>query len=225
VAPSAIAFRSDHAVPEELTIPQIHELTKAFASAAERALRAGFEVVEIHGAHGYLLNEFLSPLANHRTDEYGGSFENRIRFFLEVTDAVRAVWPNHLPLFARISATDWKEGGWDIDQSVALARELAKHGVDLIDCSSGGVVPDAKILTGPGYQVPFAKRIRAEGGILSGAVGLITEAHQAEEIISGGDADIVLLARELLRDPYWPHHAARELGAKVVGPVQYHRAL
>ena len=185
---------------------------------------AGARVVEIHAAHGYLLHEFLSPLTNLRTDGYGGSFENRMRALLEVVTAVREVWPERLPLLVRISATDWVSGGWDRDQSVELARMLKPMGVDLIDCSSGGAVPDAKIPTAPGYQVPYAERIRQETGMPTAAVGMITGAQQAEEIISTGKADMVFLARQFLRDPYWPLHAARELGHQLPAPVQYQRA-
>jgi 2,4-dienoyl-CoA reductase-like NADH-dependent reductase (Old Yellow Enzyme family) len=196
----------------------------AFAAAARRALAAGFQVIEIHGAHGYLLNEFVSPISNLRTDEYGGSFENRIRIVLEVCSAIRQEWPEKLPLFIRISATDWVEEGWDMDQSVALAARLKPLGVDLVDCSSGGLAPDAKIEIGPGYQVPFAERIRRETGILTGAVGMITEPGQADRIIRSRQADVVLLAREFLRDPYWPLHAAQALGVDIESPVQYGRA-
>jgi len=224
VAPSAVPFYDRDPVPAALERPQITEITQAFAAAARRALAAGFQVLEIHGAHGYLIHEFLSPLSNRRTDEYGGSFENRIRFLLETVAAVRAVWPERLPLWVRISATDWKEGGWTADDSVHLAAELKTRGVDLIDCSSGGTAADAKIPLAPGYQVPFAERIRRETGMLTGAVGMITEPRQAEEIIASGQADVVLLAREFLRDPYWPLHAARALGIDVEPPVQYARA-
>ncbi len=223
-APSAVAFREGEPVPEALDKAGIDGVLKAFAAAAQRALTAGFEVLEIHGAHGYLINEFLSPLANRRTDEYGGSFENRSRFLLETVDAVRTVWPERFPLWLRISATDWKEGGWTIDDSVKLAAELGPRGVDLVDCSSGGLAPDAKIPVGPGYQVPFAERIRKETGLLSGAVGMITDPPHAEEIITSGKADVVSLAREFLRDPYWPLHATRALGTEPAPPVQYSRA-
>ena len=182
---------------------------------------AGFHVIELHGAHGYLLHEFLSPLSNKRTDEYGGSFENRVRFTLETVDAVRAVWPVALPLLVRVSSTDWVEGGWDIEQSVELTRLLKEHGVDLVDCSSGGNVAGAQIPIGPGYQVAFAERIRRESGIATAAVGLITDPHQAEEIVASGKADLVVLARQLLRDPYWPLHAAKALGAEITWPSQY----
>ena len=224
VAPSAIPFRPGDPAPVELSCAEIRNVVEAFAAAARRVRAAGFEVLEIHAAHGYLINEFLSPVSNHRRDEYGGAFENRIRFALEVADAVRCEWPESQPLFMRISATDWAEGGWTLDDSVALASRLRERGVDLIDCSSGGNVLDAKIQLGPGYQVPFAERIRREAGILTGAVGLITEARQAEEIIQAGRADLVLMAREFLRDPYWPLHAAPVLGAEAAVPVQYSRA-
>ena len=203
---------------------EIAGVVSAFADAARRADKAGFDVVEIHAAHGYLLHEFLSPLANQRIDQYGGSFDNRIRLLLEVADAVRAVWPEHLPLFVRISATDWAEGGWTVDESVELARRLTEHGVDLVDASSGGQVPHVKIPLGPGYQVPFAARIRREAGIATAAVGMITEAKQANDIVANGEADMVLLAREMLRDPYWPLHAAAALGETASWPVQYLRA-
>jgi len=199
-------------------------VVKAFADAAKRADAAGFDFVEIHGAHGYLLHEFVSPLANQRTDDYGGTFHHRIRLPLEVVDAVRAAWPDHLPLFMRISATDWAEGGWTPDESVELALRLREHGVDLVDVSSGGQVPTAKIPVGPGFQVPFAERIRKEAGIATAAVGLITEPAQADEIIARGKADMVFLARQMLRDPYWPLHAAEALGETASWPVQYLRA-
>ena len=192
--------------------------------AARRAVAAGFRVIEVHAAHGYLLHQFLSPLSNHRTDAYGGSFENRTRLVREVVGALRNILPEELPLFARISATDWAEGGWNLDQSVALAKELKDLGVDLVDCSSGGLVPRAEIPLGPGYQVPFAARIRAEAGLPTGAVGLITGAEQAEQILAQGSADLVLLGRELLRDPRWPLHAAKMLGAEVPWPASYLRA-
>jgi 2,4-dienoyl-CoA reductase-like NADH-dependent reductase (Old Yellow Enzyme family) len=224
MAPSAVAFADTYAKPHELDRAGIAAVTKAFAAAAGRALAAGFDVIELHSAHGYLLHEFLSPLSNRRTDEYGGSFENRIRLLVETTDAVREVWPEHLPLFVRISATDWTEGGWDVAQSVDLARVLKEHGVDLVDASSGGNVLGAKIPTGPGYQVPFAAQIRREAGIPTAAVGQITEAEQADTIIRAGEADLVLLAREMLRDPYWPLHAAETLGVDISWPAQYLRA-
>jgi len=224
VAPSAIPFRPNDPAPVPLSKDEIHAVVNAFAEAAKRALRAGFQVIELHGAHGYLMHEFFSPLSNHRTDEYGGSFENRIRFGLETIEAVRAVWPQDLPLLLRISATDWVEGGWDIEDSVELARRVKPMGVDLIDCSSGGNSLGQKIPLGPGYQVPFAARIRAEVGIPTGAVGMITEARQADEIVRSGKADLVLLARQFLRDPYFPLHAAQELGEKPEPPTQYLRA-
>lgn len=224
VGPSAIAFSPTYAVPRALDAPGIADVVRAFAAAASRAETAGFDLVEIHAAHGYLLHEFLSPLANHRTDQYGGSFENRIRLLLEVVDAVRAAWPDHLPLLVRISATDWADGGWSPDESVELARHLKAHGVDLVDVSSGGQVPDARIPVGPGFQVPFAARIRSEAVIPTAAVGMITEPTQANEIIASGQADMVFLAREMLRDPYWPVHAAAALGESASWPVQYLRA-
>jgi 2,4-dienoyl-CoA reductase-like NADH-dependent reductase (Old Yellow Enzyme family) len=224
VAPSALAFDNGYPLPRELTVEEIQKIVQAFADAARRALYAGFELVELHNAHGYLAHEFLSPLSNKRTDLYGGALENRMRFSLEVVDAVRAVWPERLPLFLRISASDWTEGGWTADDSVALAKAVKGRGVDLIDCSSGGNVPRAAITVKPGYQVPFAAKIRKEAGILTGAVGMITEAAQANGIIKGGEADIVLLAREFLREPYWPLKAAKELGVKVPVAEQYARA-
>jgi 2,4-dienoyl-CoA reductase-like NADH-dependent reductase (Old Yellow Enzyme family) len=224
-APSAIPFSPKSPVPTELSSGQIHALITAFAAAAKRALTAGFKVVEIHAAHGYLLHEFLSPLSNQRTDEYGGTFENRTRMLRELIEATRKVWPGELPLFLRISATDWAEGGWDIEQSVALAPSTKALGVDVIDCSSGALVPGVKIPVAPGYQVPFAERIRKEAGVATAAVGLIREPKQADEIIRTGKADMVLLAREMLRNPYWPLHAAHELGVKIDWPVQYDRAV
>jgi 2,4-dienoyl-CoA reductase-like NADH-dependent reductase (Old Yellow Enzyme family) len=224
VGPSPIAFSPKYGVPQPLDQSGIAALVRAFAQGACRAKAAGFDFIEIHAAHGYLLHEFLSPLANHRTDAYGGSFANRIRLLLEVVDAVRAEWPAHLPLFVRISATDWSEGGWSPDEAVELARHLRAHGVDLVDVSSGGQVPDARIPIGPGFQVPFAARIRAEAGIPTAAVGMITEPAQADEIVASGQADMVFLAREMLRDPYWPLHAAIALGEEASWPVQYLRA-
>jgi 2,4-dienoyl-CoA reductase-like NADH-dependent reductase (Old Yellow Enzyme family) len=211
-------------VPQPLDQAGIANVVLAFAHSARRALKAGFDVVEIHAAHGYLLHEFLSPLANQRTDAYGGNFQNRARLLLEVVDAVRAKWPAHLPLFVRISATDWAPGGWSIDESVQLARLLREHGVDLVDVSSGGQIHNAKIPVGPGFQVEFAARIRREAAVPTGAVGLITDPVQANAIISQGEADLVLLAREMLRDPYWPLHAAAALGEPASWPQQYLRA-
>lgn len=225
VAPSAIPFAEGWHTPRALSVEEIGEVVAAFGAAAERALAAGFEVVEIHGAHGYLGHEFLSPISNRRTDQYGGTFENRVRFLLEVAEACRAVWPERLPLLVRLSCTDWVDGGWDVEQTVELSRRLAARGVDLIDCSSGGNVATAKIPMAPGYQVRFAEQVRREAGVPTGAVGLITVPEQAEDIVANGRADAVLLARELLRDPYWPLHAARALGADVnYWPAQYVRA-
>ena len=223
-APSALAFDDRSGRPHELDVAGIAQVKDAFAAATKRALTAGFDVVEIHAAHGYLLHEFLSPLSNKRTDSYGGSFENRIRMLVETVDAVRSAWPSELPLFVRISATDWTAGGWDVDQSVTLARVLKQHGVDLIDVSSGGNVAGATIPTGPGYQAPFADRIRHEAEVATGAVGQITAPAQADQLIRNGQADLVLLAREMLRDPYWPLHAADQLGAEIAWPPQYLRA-
>jgi 2,4-dienoyl-CoA reductase-like NADH-dependent reductase (Old Yellow Enzyme family) len=224
LAPSAIAFSPDYHTPKAMSHEDIQKAIGDFVAAAQRALTAGFEVVELHAAHGYLAHQFLSPLSNERTDEYGGSFANRARFTLEMVKAVRTVWPERLPLLVRISATDRADGGWTLDESVELASLLKKEGVDLIDCSSGGLVPYAKITVGPGYQVPFAERIRREAGIATGAVGMITTAIQADTIVREGQADLVLLARELLRDPYWPLHAAEALGVASEWPPQYLRA-
>ncbi len=224
LAPSAIAFDTGYAVPEALDPDGIGKVVADFRAAAQRALDAGFELIELHAAHGYLLHEFLSPLSNHREDDYGGSFDNRTRILRDVVAAVREVWPEQLPLWLRISATDWAAGGWDIEQSIALARQLAPLGVDLVDCSSGGLLPHVRIPTGPGYQVPFAARVRREAGVASGAVGLITTGAQAEAIIADGQADVVLLAREMLRDPYFPRRAATELGVDITPPRQYGRA-
>lgn len=222
--PSSEPFAENYPKPEPLTIDGIRYVTQAFAQAARRALQAGFDIVEIHGAHGYLIHEFFSPFSNHRRDEYGGSLDNRTRLTREVVKAVRDVWPENSPLFLRISATDWQEGGWDPAQSVELARQVKPLGVDLVDCSSGGNLPHAAIPAGPGFQTPFAERIRHEAGVLTGAVGLITGPVQADHIIRSGQADVVLLAREMLRDPYWPLRAARELGYPTTWPVQYLRA-
>jgi 2,4-dienoyl-CoA reductase-like NADH-dependent reductase (Old Yellow Enzyme family) len=224
VAPSAIPFRDEDIIPEALTAEGIKKVVEDFKAAAQRALSAGFKLVEIHGAHGYLIHEFLSPLSNQRTDEYGGSFENRIRLLTEITEAIQSVWPKELPLFVRISATDWAPGGWNENEAVQLATVLKNRGVDLIDCSSGGLVPGVKIPVGPGYQVQFAEKIKKEAGILTGAVGMITGAEQAEAILTKGEADLIIIARELLRDPYFPLHAAHQLGADIEWPVQYLRA-
>ena len=224
VAPSPIPFAGDFPTPRELNLQEIDDLVGAFAEAAKRAKAAGFRCLELHMAHGYLLHEFLSPIANHRTDEYGGSLDNRMRLPLRVAAAVREVWPADLPLLVRISATDWVDGGWDLDQSVELCRQLKGLGVDMIDCSSAGMVPDAVVPTGPGYQTAFAERIRRDAGIPTIAVGMITEPAQAEHILRTGQADAVCLARELLRDPYWPLRAARELHAEAAWPAQYLRA-
>jgi 2,4-dienoyl-CoA reductase-like NADH-dependent reductase (Old Yellow Enzyme family) len=224
VAPMAEPFAEGYPLPQALTSDGIREVVAAFAQSARRAFDAGFQVIEIHAAHGYLLHEFLSPLSNRRDDAYGGSFENRTRLLREVVVAVRSSWPERAPLFVRISASDWVDGGWDIHQSVQLARALKELGVDLIDCSSGGNVLRAKIPAGPGYQTPFAEQIRREAGIMTGAVGMITSSAQAEQIVATGLADAVLIARELLRDPYWPLRAARELGQAIAWPVQYLRA-
>jgi 2,4-dienoyl-CoA reductase-like NADH-dependent reductase (Old Yellow Enzyme family) len=223
-APSAIPFDHGYQTPAALDTTGVRHLVSSFASATRRALDAGFQIIELHAAHGYLINEFLSPLSNARTDEYGGSFDNRTRVLREIIEAVRETWPESLPLFVRISATEWTDGGWDIEQSVELARMIAPLGVDLIDCSSGGNVPKVRIPTGPGYQVPLAERVRSESAVRTGAVGLITSARQADEIVRSGKADLVLLAREELRDPYFPLHAAKELGAQIAWPKQYLRA-
>lgn len=224
LAPSEIPFAKDYPNPREMGQNDIDEVVAAFAAAATRALNAGFEVVEIHAAHGYLLHEFLSPLSNRRTDKYGGSFENRTRLVRRVIDEVRKVWPERLPLFMRISSTDWVEGGWDLGESIALARLARDQGVDLVDCSSGGNVAAARIPTGPGYQSGFAERIRSEAGVPTGAVGMITSPQQADHVIRTGQADLVSLARQLLRDPYWPLRAAAELKAETAWPNQYLRA-
>ncbi|GHI09607.1 oxidoreductase [Streptomyces cellostaticus] len=226
LAPSPVPFDQDHPVPDELTIDQIQALVDQFAQAARRALAAGFEITEIHGAHGYLINEFLSPHSNHRTDAYGGSYENRTRFALEVVDAVREVWPDDKPVFFRISATDWlEEGGWTPDDTVRFARDLHAHGIDLLDVSTGGNVSGADIPTGPGYQVPFAARAKAETPLPVGTVGLITEAGHAQKLVANGEADAVLLGRELLRNPSWARHAARESGAEVRVPNRYSKSV
>ncbi len=224
VAADTTPFRPDEIPSAALDKAGIEKVKSDFKAAAVRALQAGFKVIEIHGAHGYLLHEFYSPLSNHRNDEYGGSFENRIRLLVEVVAVMKEVWPETLPLFVRISASDWTEGGWTIENSIELAKILEQKNVDLIDCSSGGNVPHAKIAVGPGYQVQFAEAIKKEVEILTGAVGIITKPEQAEEIIASGKADVVIMAREFLRDPYFPLNAAKALGAEVPWPVQYERA-
>jgi 2,4-dienoyl-CoA reductase-like NADH-dependent reductase (Old Yellow Enzyme family) len=226
VGPSPLPFADGYRTPHQLTAHEIHEVIANFARAAQRALTAGFEIVEIHGAHGYLAHSFLSPLSNHRTDAYGGSFDNRTRFLMETAAAVRKVWPERLPLFARLSATDWADGGWTLEESIQLARRLKPEAVDLIDCSSGGLVPHAKITLGPGYQVGFANRIKHEANIPTAAVGMITTPKQADAIMREGQADLVLMGREALREPYFPVKAARELGVTDFQgwPGQYGRA-
>ena len=224
VAPSAVPFSENEIPPVELDKAGIEKVISDFRKAATRALAAGFKVIELHAAHGYLINEFLSPYSNHRSDEYGGTFENRIRLLLQIIEAVKEVWPEDYPLFVRISASEWTEGAWTADDSVKLAKILVNKGVDLIDCSSGGNIPNVKIPLKPGYQVEFAEKVRKESGILTGAVGLITDAVQADTIIQNGQADLVLMARESLRDPYFPLRAAHELGHDVKWPVQYERA-
>lgn len=225
VAPSPIPFHDRDMIPHELSVAEIKEIVEAFSQAAKRALDAGYQLIEIHAAHGYLIHEFYSPLSNHRTDEYGGSFDNRIRFLLEVIDGVNEVWPADLPLFVRISATDWMGSeGWDTEDSVALAKILKTKGVDLVDCSTAANVRHAEIPVGPNYQVPFADAVRNQAGIKSGAVGLITTAEQAEQILAQGQADLVFLGRALLRDPYFPLHAAATLGDDVPWHKQYERA-
>jgi 2,4-dienoyl-CoA reductase-like NADH-dependent reductase (Old Yellow Enzyme family) len=224
VAPSALSFSPDFDEPRALDGEGIQKVISDFRIAALRALKAGYKLIEIHAAHGYLVHQFLSPLSNHRTDQYGGSFENRIRLLLEIVNEIKCVWPENLPLFVRISATDWAEGGWDVDEAVKLASILRKKGVDLIDSSSGGLVPYQKIPVGPGYQVPFAERIKAEANILTAAVGLITNGRQAEDILQKGQADLILIARESLRDPYFALNAAKQLNEDFEWPRQYLRA-
>ena len=224
MAPSAIPYNDGYPVPEEMTIQDIAQVRNDFKNSAIRALTAGFEVVEIHGAHGYLIHSFLSPLSNQRTDEYGGSFENRIRLLKEIISDIRNIWPERLPLFLRISSTDYLPGGWNLESSVELSNIVKQLGVDMIDCSSGGLMPHVRIPVGPGYQVPFAEKIRKETGILTGAVGLITTPMQANEIIINGKADMIFIARESLRNPYFPLTAAKELGKEIEWPVQYLRA-
>ncbi len=223
-APSPIPYHANEPLPKEMSLDEIRQCINDFEAAAERALKAGFKMIEIHAAHGYLINEFLSPLSNHRTDAYGGSFENRTRFLLEIVKATRKIIGKGLPLFVRISATDWVPGGWTVEDSVALAKILETASVDLIDCSSGGNSHDQKITPGPLYQVGFAERIKQETGILTGAVGMITKVTEAEEILQKGKADLVIMARQLLRDPYFALHAANEVGDDITWPVQYLRA-
>jgi 2,4-dienoyl-CoA reductase-like NADH-dependent reductase (Old Yellow Enzyme family) len=224
LAPSPLPFADGYQTPHEMNKSEIADVVAAFAAAARRAEAAGAKIIELHGAHGYLLHGFVSPLSNHRNDEYGGSFENRIRFVCEITDAVRKVWPERYPLFVRISATDWTEGGWTVEDSVSLARVLKSHGVDLFDCSSGGNVARVRIPVGAGYQVEFAERVRRQAGVLTGAVGMITDPAQADQIVRSGQADVVFLARQFLREPYWPLLAARALGHDIAWPPQYDRA-
>ncbi|GAC1343724.1 MAG: NADH:flavin oxidoreductase/NADH oxidase [Myxococcales bacterium] len=226
VGPSAVPFAEGWQTPAALSIAEIEQTVRRFAEAAVRAHQAGFQLLELHAAHGYLAHSFLSPLSNRRTDRYGGSFENRVRFTVETTRALRAAWPDSLPLFVRLSCTDWVEGGWTLEESVELARLLSREGADLIDCSSGGLAPQQAIPVGPGYQVPLAAAVRKGAGVPTGAVGLIGEARQAEEILAKGEADLILLARAELRDPYFPIHAAQELGAsaRLPPPPQYERA-
>jgi len=223
-APSALSFADGYQTPRALSVAEIAGVVEAFAAAAQRAEEAGAKIIEIHGAHGYLLHEFLSPLSNQRTDQYGGSFENRIRLVGEVVAAIRKVWPEKYPLWIRLSATDWTEGGWTVEESVELARRLKAMGVDLVDCSSGGNVAGVRIPVGPGYQAAFAEQIRRQAGIMTGAVGMITDPAQADQIVRSGQADIVIMARQFLREPYWPLLAAAKLGHEIKWPVQYERA-
>jgi 2,4-dienoyl-CoA reductase-like NADH-dependent reductase (Old Yellow Enzyme family) len=224
VAPSPVSFREKDQMPQALDEAGIARIVRAFADAAERAHRAGFTAIELHAAHGYLLHEFLSPLSNQRTDRYGGPIENRARMLLDTVRAIRSKWPERFPLFVRVSATDWVAGGWTADDTVWLSRRLKDEAVDLVDCSSGGAVPRGQIPVGPGYQVPFSERVRRETGMPTGAVGFIRSSYQADQILRSGQADLVVIARQLLRDPYWPLHAARELGVDLAWPVQYQRA-
>jgi 2,4-dienoyl-CoA reductase-like NADH-dependent reductase (Old Yellow Enzyme family) len=224
LAPSAIAYKEGQRVPKAMDKEDINKVIQDFTEASVRALKAGFKIIEVHAAHGYLINEFLSPLSNQRSDEYGGSFENRIRILVDITEAIRSVWPDELPVYVRISATDWVEGGWTVEESVALTRVLQTKGVDLIDCSSGGNSPLQKIPVAPLYQVPFAEQIKKETGILTGAVGLITADEEAEGILMNKHADLVFMARQLLRDPYFMYHAGKETGEEFTWPVQYERA-
>ncbi len=224
IAPSPLPFAPGHPVPREMSVDDMDSVCDQFIAASRRALQAGYQVVEIHAAHGYLLHQFLSPLTNHRRDEYGGSLENRMRFPLRVAEAVREVWPSGRPVFVRISATDYVENGWDLEPSVDFARRLKEAGIDLVDCSSGGTVPESKPPAGPGYQTPFAAAIRQRAGIATAAVGLITEPYQAETILATGQADAIVMGRAFLRDPYWPLHAAERLRAEIKWPKQYERA-
>jgi 2,4-dienoyl-CoA reductase-like NADH-dependent reductase (Old Yellow Enzyme family) len=224
LAPSPLGYKETDPLPKEMSKEDIHTLVEYFAESADRALQAGFKVFEIHAAHGYLINEFLSPLSNKRSDEYGGAFANRIKILTDIVEAIRKVIKDELPLFVRISATDWVEGGWDISDSVNLSKILKEKSVDLMDCSSGGNSPKQSIPVAPMYQVPFSQRIKKEAGILTGAVGLITNAKEAEQILNDGQGDIIILARQFLREPYFPLHAAKELNADVAWPVQYERA-
>lgn len=224
VSASTIPFYEGENIPLALTVDGIKKVVADFKAAAQRALTAGFKLIEIHAAHGYLINQFLSPFSNQRTDDYGGSFTNRVRLLVEAVNAIKTVWPDELPLFVRISATEWKEGGWDIEQSVILSKLLKDLGVDLIDCSSGGNIGNVKIPLVAGYQVPLSAQIKKEANVLTGTVGLITTAQQAESILQNEQADIILFARELLRDPYFPLHAARALNFDITWPVQYERA-
>jgi len=223
-APSAIAFSDTYPMPEALDQAGIDKIILDFTNAAKRAFEAGFKVIEIHAAHGYLVHQFLSPLSNQRTDQYGGSFENRTRFLLQIIDSIKTVWPDDLPIFVRISATDWADGGWNLDESVKLALQLKDQKIDLIDVSTGGLVSYAKIPVGPAYQLPFASRIKKETGILTGTVGLITNAVQSETILVNEDADLILMAREILRNPYFPLEAAHDLDEEVTWPIQYDRS-
>jgi 2,4-dienoyl-CoA reductase-like NADH-dependent reductase (Old Yellow Enzyme family) len=224
VAPSALSFNPEDNLPRELDQDGIQDVVASFKLASTRALQAGYKIVEIHAAHGYLIHQFLSPLSNHRTDRYGGPFENRIRLLLEIVKEVKTVWPENLPLFVRISATDWWEGGWNEEEATQLASILKKEGVDLIDCSSGGLVPYQKIQLGPGYQVPFSEKIKKETGILTSSVGLITDVHLAEEILQKEQADLIMIGRESLRNPYFPLQAAKMVGEDIHWPLQYIRA-
>lgn len=224
LAPSAVAYSDSYILPKEMTKAEIEKLKEDFFQATRNALKAGFQVLEIHMAHGYMLNEFLSPLANKRTDEYGGSLENRMNLPLQVAQGIREIWPKDLPVFARISAKDWVDGGWDVEDSIAFSKRLKEIGIDLVDCSSGGVDQHQKIKVVPGYQVDLSDAVRNKANIPTGAVGIITEAKQAEEILKQGQADLIFIARELLRDPYWPLHAAKILGDDIPWPNQYARA-